>query len=197
MRIEEVKVRVGVSERCDYDGPDNTICYVQNQKQGLIEKIMGSHEVCHFLNYEDGVTDFKKVKKTDSWPVWFIGMIICSIISLFMISLMTIINISLLVIFSYIVVSCVWIYKAWVSVPEKLRIYAEDEQLTQDRAVKELLAISPKYGLDLDKEEVERVAQEFVNQYVYKFNRQMRFSAVLIGIITITLNIGIIIKLFI
>lgn len=157
---------------------------------------MASHEICHFLNYEDGVTDFIKVRKTNSWPIWFIGMIICSIISFFMISLMTIINISHFVIFSYIVVSCVWIYKAWVCVPEKLRIYAEDEQMTQDRAVKELLAINPIYGLDLDKEEVERVAQAHIDRHVYKNNRNCRYALVFCVALTIFNNTKIVIELF-
>ena len=49
LKYPNVQIKGAKNERCDYDGPDNTTCYVQEKNQNLIDKIIASHEVCHFF----------------------------------------------------------------------------------------------------------------------------------------------------
>lgn len=195
VRIEEVD-SFG-KERCQYDGPDNTVCYIQNQKHGVIEKVMAAHEVSHFLNYEEKVTDNKKVRLTQTWPIWVIVMVIIAALTLLLLIQSTAKDISMYIVFPFAILSCALNYKAWSIVIEKMSIHADDEQKTQDRAVRELLAVNDFLELNLDREEVEKVAQEHIDRYVYNINSVLKFIVALIGVFTIAINIMTLLNIFI
>ncbi len=193
LKYPNVQIKEDNRERCDYDGPDNTTCYVQNKNfnknQKLINRIMAAHEVCHFLNYEEGVSNFRAVRKTNSWPAFWGATIIIAISAIVAYFNIDFIAEKISILFGlYSVLTCYFSYKSWVLIEEKLRIYSDDEQHAQDRAVRELLAINNEYALNLNEEEMAKEAQKFLNRYVYGINNFVRVVTLLALITTFVLN---------
>ena len=163
--VQIVELKRGI-ERCEYDGPNNSFCHVQNKEQGLINKILASHEVSHFLNYEDGISDYKEVKRTNRWVIWGL-MIILLTIATFVFGAM----VGYKAWFLFSLLSSLASLIALPIVNKHLKIYSIDEQKTQDRAVRELLAINSEYALNLNEDEMVKEAQAFIDKHVYLVNK--------------------------
>ena len=172
------KTSLGLSEYCKMTKDGNAIISLRKEstKEEAIQA--SSHEVGHFLNNSEGISDPHKLKRWNLYMGFSFATIIISSIGLVFLS-KVIVNIILLL----IIMGSLFVAVKYLS------MYVEDEILAEKRGLKELYDLQDRADTTYDMAKIEYLVENRIKKSIVGYVKKLKMTLTCIPLIAIIIKV--------